>query len=43
MKKLTKILFLVEDAHNVWHKLAGEADLGGHLIAIIENLDRVNK
>ena len=43
MKKLTEILFHVEDARDVWRKLAREADLGGHPVAIVENLDRVNK
>ena len=43
MKKLTEILFHVEDANEVWRKLAEESALGGHSVATVENLDRVNK
>ena len=43
MKKLTEILFHVEDANDVWRKLADESALGGHMVATVDNLDRVNK
>ena len=43
MKKLTEILFHVEDANEVWCKLGDESALGGHLVATVDNLDRVNK
>ena len=43
MKKLTEILFHVEDANDVWSKLADESAMGGHLVATVDNLDRVNK
>ena len=43
MRKLTEILFHVKDANDVWHKLADEAALGGHKVATVNNIDRVNK
>ena len=43
MKKLTEILFHVEDANEVWRKLADESAVGGHMVATVDNLDRVNK
>ena len=43
MKKLTEILFHVEDANDVWLKLADESALGVHMVATVNNLDRVNK
>ena len=43
MKKLTEILFHVEDTNEVWRKLADESAMGGHLVATVDNLDRVNK
>ena len=43
MRKLTEILFHVKDANDAWHKLADEAALGGHMVATVDNLDRVNK
>ena len=43
MKKLTEILFHVEDANEVWRKLADESAVGGHMVATVNNLNRVNK
>ena len=43
MKKLTEILFHVKDANEVWRKLAYESALAGHMVATVDNLDRVNK
>ena len=43
MKKLTEILFHVEDANDVWRKLDDEAALGGHKVATVDNINRVNK
>jgi hypothetical protein len=43
VKKLTEILFHVEDANEVWRKLADESEEGGHMVATVDNLDRVNK
>ena len=43
MKKLTEILFHVEDPNEVWRKLADESVVGGHMVATVDNLDRVNK
>ena len=43
MKKLTEILFHVEDGNNIWCKLADEAALGEHKVATVDNIDRVNK
>ena len=43
MKKLTEILFHVEDATEVWRKLQDEATMEGHSVATVVNLDRVNK
>ena len=43
MKKLTEILFHMEDGNKVWRKLADESVMGGHSVATVDNLDRVNK
>ena len=43
MKKLTEILFHVEDAKEAWRKLADKSTMGGHSVATVDNLDRVNK
>ena len=43
MKKLTEILFFVEDGNDIWRKLAGEAERGGHKVATATNIGRVNK
>ena len=47
MKKLTEILFFVEDRNNIWRKLAREAEQGGHKIVTVNmavnEVDRVNK
>lgn len=47
MKKLMEVLFLVEDADDVWKKIAGEAELAGRKIVTVDmtasEVDRVNK
>ena len=43
MKKLTEILFCVEDWNDIWRKLADEVALGEHKVATVDNIDRVNK
>ena len=43
MKKLTEIIFRVEDAIEGWRKLQEESSRDGHSVATMNNLDRINK
>ena len=43
MKKLTEIIFRVEDAIEGWRKLQEESSRDGHSVATVDNLDRINK